>query len=118
MKNSLLPEFQGFLLSAPLFLQEVHLFILPARKKRVFLGDKGFIEECKRNLDASTDLQEIPRLQRYAERPVLAELLHEEKRRDEDQRNRAIYHAHVTYGYTLKEIADLYYDQQSFERRG
>lgn len=45
-------------------------------------------------------------MQRYAERPVLAELLHQEIRRDKDQRNRAIYHAHVTYGYTVKEIAD------------
>ena len=36
----------------------------------------------------------------------IAELLHEEIRRDKDQRNRAIYHGHVTYGYTLKEIAD------------
>ena len=36
---------------------------------------------------------------------MLAELLHEKKRRDKAQRNRAIYHTHVTYGYTLKEIA-------------
>jgi putative transposase len=75
-------------------------------KGQIFLGDKGFIEECKRNLDASSDLREIPHLQRYAERPVLVELLHEEIQRDKDQRNRAIYHAHVTYGYTLKEVAD------------
>ncbi len=74
-------------------------------KDQIFLGGKGFIEECKRILDVSSDLQEIPRVQRYAERPVLAELLHEKIRRDKAQRNRAIYHAHVTYGYTLKEIA-------------
>jgi putative transposase len=75
-------------------------------KGQIFLGDKGFIEECKHNLDASGDLREIPRLQRYAERPVLAELLHEEIRRDKVRRNRAIYRAHVKYGYTLREIAD------------
>jgi REP element-mobilizing transposase RayT len=75
-------------------------------KGQIFLGDKGFIEECKRILDASTDLQEIPRLQRYAERPVLAELLDEEIQRNRAKRNRIIYQAHVTYGYTLKEIAD------------
>ena len=75
-------------------------------KGQIFLGDKGFIEKCKRLLDPSTDLQEIPRLQRYAERPVLAELLNEEIRRNKAQRNRTIYRAHVTYGYTLKEIAD------------
>jgi putative transposase len=75
-------------------------------KGQIFLGEKGFIEECKHNLNASGDLREIPRLQRYAERPVLAELLHEEIRRDKARRNRAIYHAHVKYGYTLREIAD------------
>jgi putative transposase len=75
-------------------------------KGQIFLGDKWFIEECKRILDASTDLQEIPRSQRYAERPAVVELLHEGKQRDRAQRNRAIYRAHVTYGYTLKEIAD------------
>ena len=75
-------------------------------KGQIFLGDKGFIEECKSNLDVSSDLREIPRLQRYAERPVLAELLREELWRDKIWRNRAIYHAHVTYGCTLKEIAD------------
>jgi hypothetical protein len=75
-------------------------------KGQIFLGDKGFIEKCKRLLDPSTDLQEIPRLQRYAERPVLAELLNEEIRRNKAQRDRTIYRAHVTYGYTLKEIAD------------
>ncbi len=75
-------------------------------KGQIFLGDKGFIEDCKRILDPSTDLQEIPRLQRYAERPVLAELLNEEIRRNKSQRDRTIYRAHVTYGYTIKEIAD------------
>jgi REP element-mobilizing transposase RayT len=73
---------------------------------QIFLGDRGFIEECKSKLDVSSDLREIPRLQRYAERPVLTELLREELRRDKVQRNRAIYRAHVTYGYTLREIAD------------
>ncbi len=75
-------------------------------KGQIFLGDKGFIEECKRLLNPSTDLQEIPRLQRYAERPVLAELMNEGIRRNKAQRDRTIYRAHVTYGYTLKEIAD------------
>jgi hypothetical protein len=75
-------------------------------KGQIFLGDKEFIEECKRILDVSTDLQEIPRSQRYAERPMLADLLNEEIGRDKTQRDRAINHAHVIYGYTLKEIAD------------
>jgi len=75
-------------------------------KGQIFLGDKGFIEECKRIVDGSADLEEIPRLQRYAERPALVELLDEEKQQDKVQRDRAIYRAHVTYGYSLKEIAD------------
>jgi DNA-binding MarR family transcriptional regulator len=37
---------------------------------------------------------------------VLAELLNEEIRRNKAYRDGTIYRAHVTYGYTLKEIAD------------
>jgi transposase len=37
---------------------------------------------------------------------VLSQLLPEKIRRDEAQRKQAIYDAHVTYGDTLREIAD------------
>jgi hypothetical protein len=52
------------------------------------------------------DLQEIPRSQRYAERPQLEELFPDEIKQNKPVRNKIIYGAHVTYGYTLKEISD------------
>lgn len=73
---------------------------------QIFLGDKGFIEKCKITFGVPTDLKEIPRSQRYAERPMLTELLHDRIKQDRVLRNKAIYDAHVTYGYTLKKIAD------------
>jgi putative transposase len=73
---------------------------------QIFLGDRGFIEQCKSAIGVPTDLKEIPRSQRYADRPALAELFHDRVKQDKVLRNKAIYDAHVTYGYTLKEIAD------------
>jgi hypothetical protein len=45
MKNSVLPEFQTSFFSAPLFLQEVDLFILTARKKGVVTAFFSNVEE-------------------------------------------------------------------------
>ncbi|MCX5809986.1 MAG: hypothetical protein NTX36_11555 [Proteobacteria bacterium] len=72
---------------------------------QIFLGDKGFIEQCKITLGTPTDLKEIPRSQRYAERPALTEIL-PYNIQNRALRNKAIHDAHVTYGYTLKAIAD------------
>jgi len=47
--------------------------------------------------------KEIPRKQRYANRPSLEDALN---RFDKHQRDQAIYIAHVHHGYTLKEIAE------------
>ena len=73
---------------------------------QIFLGDKEFIEQCKIALGTPTDLKEIPRSQIYAERPALKELLHDRIKQDRSPRSKAILDAHVTYGYTLKAIAD------------
>jgi putative transposase len=72
-------------------------------KGQIFLGDKTFIEKA-----ASRDSirpKEVPRLQRYADRPLLPELF-ANTMHDTAVRNKTIYAAHTTYGYTFKEIAD------------
>jgi hypothetical protein len=60
---------------------------------RIFLGDKGFVEKAKITLGMKKDLQEIPRSQRYAERPELKKLFPDEIRQNKPIRNK-------------KEIAD------------
>jgi predicted transcriptional regulator len=68
---------------------------------QIYLGDDQFVLEMKSLVQESDTLAEVPRIQRYADRPELKKLFRETGR---DDRNRAIVEAHVRYGYTLGEI--------------
>jgi len=68
---------------------------------QIYLGDDSFVLEMKSLVQKSSTLTEIPRIQRYADRPELKELFQVNGR---SERNRAIAAAHVKYGYTLSEI--------------
>lgn len=72
---------------------------------QIFLGDRHFIEGCKSMLSRQQSF-EIPKPQRLAERPSLAELFGTEEIKKAD-RNALILKAHRGYGYTLQEIADI-----------
>lgn len=72
-------------------------------KGQIFLGDSQFIAKIKSSLP---DDREIPRSQRFAQRPSLSRLFAEPTQADKTVRNKTIHEAHVHYGYTLKEIAD------------
>ena len=73
-------------------------------KGQIFLGDSQFIQRIKTSLPH--DLREIPRSQRFAERPPLSDLASRLTVPDKTARNKTMYEAHVRYGYTLKEIGD------------
>ncbi len=73
---------------------------------QILLGGEGFIEKIKGLITEKEDIKEVPRLQRYAGRPLLSEIFEEEKTKDKNRRNKEIYNAHMKFGYTLKEIAD------------
>jgi putative transposase len=73
-------------------------------KGQIFLGDSQFIQRIKTSLPH--DLGEIPRSQRFAERPSLSDLTSGLITAGKTERNKVIHEAHVRYGYTLKEIAD------------
>jgi hypothetical protein len=49
---------------------------------------------------------EIPRKQRYLNRPLLTDLFAPEPLPSKDERNRLIHNANVEFGYSLKEISD------------
>jgi putative transposase len=68
---------------------------------QIYLGDDQFVLAMKSLVQESDTLTEVPRIQRYADRPELKKLFRETGR---DDRNRAIVAAHVRYGYTLSEI--------------
>jgi len=73
---------------------------------QVFLGSENFVARMRELLGDRQEIKEIPRAQRYPGRPALDRLLANIMKRDRQQRNDQIVQAHITYGYTLKEIAD------------
>jgi putative transposase len=71
---------------------------------QILLGEEGFIEKCKDVLSDKEKHKEIPRSQRYLNRPLLSKIF--EKTDNKDERNKLMRVAHIEYGYALKEIAD------------
>ncbi|MDD5006950.1 MAG: transposase [Syntrophorhabdaceae bacterium] len=76
-------------------------------KGQIFLGEKEFIERCKRILGKYDALHEIPRSQRFADRPSLEHLFTDNIQQQKQERNNVIHDACIQYGYTLKEVADF-----------
>jgi putative transposase len=71
---------------------------------QVLLGEEGFVEKFKDLLEDKKQVKEIPRLQRYVSRPSLEKIFSGQKAKA--QRDIGINAAHMSHGYTLKEIAD------------
>lgn len=71
---------------------------------QVLLGEDGFVRNLAYLLRDKEKVKEIPRQQRYIGRPSLDRLFGEQK--EKEKRNMGIHAAHLSYGYTLKEIAD------------
>ena len=72
-------------------------------KGQMFLGDEDFVEEVVSSRKVTS--KEICRGQRYADRPQLAALLPAGAPMKKAERDRLATEAHLSYGYTLKEIA-------------
>lgn len=73
---------------------------------QVFLGSENFIARMRELLGDRQEIKEIPRAQRYPGRPPLDRLFANITKRDRQRRNDQMVQAHITCGYTLKEIAD------------
>jgi REP element-mobilizing transposase RayT len=72
---------------------------------QVLLGEEGFVTRLKDLfLIDKEQIKEIPRRRRYAGRPALGKLFKQTETKA--QRNKNICDVHMSYGYTLKEIAD------------
>lgn len=74
-------------------------------KGQILLGEEGFTEKFKDLLAQKEEIKEIPRTQRYVDRPAIASIF-KGKILNKQTRDNQIYKAHIKYGYTLKEIAD------------
>jgi len=73
-------------------------------QSQVLLGEEEFVEKFKDVLEDKKQIKEIPRSQRYIGRPSLDNIFRGNKTKA--QRNTSIHNAHMSQGYTLKEIAD------------
>ncbi len=71
---------------------------------QILLGKEAFIDSHSNLLHDTQPVKEIPRIQRYLNRPKLSNLF--SKAMDKTDRNKQIHRAHIQHGYTLKEIAD------------
>jgi DNA-directed RNA polymerase specialized sigma24 family protein len=71
--------------------------------RQVFLGDDGFVERMQRRIDGAKDDVQIPKLQRRAPAPTLAELAERA-----ESRNEAIVAAHATGAYSYSEIGAFF----------
>ena len=74
-------------------------------KGQILLGTGEFIGELRDLLKRKEKAEEIPRVQRHAARPSLAEIFGKEEQGHGAGRDEVIYAAYVRYGYTLKEMA-------------
>lgn len=71
---------------------------------QILLGEEAFVDSHRDLLYDQQPVKEIPRTQRYLNRPKLTTLFL--KGRTKAERNKQIYRAHIQHGYTLKAIAD------------
>jgi hypothetical protein len=75
-------------------------------KGQIFLGTGEFLARLKEPFRGKKLLKEVPRAQRYAARPSLAEIFGEKKAKNGKQRDEIIYRAYVEHGYRMVEIAE------------
>src|SRR5215471_6820220 len=75
-----------------------------ALQGQILLGATTFVEGLRPRLTATRRLHEVPRVQRYADRPALVTLFRDSQGLTKAARDRLIYTAHVDYGYSLAAI--------------
>jgi DNA-binding transcriptional regulator YiaG len=74
-------------------------------KGETILGQPDFVDSLIGHLKAYKEVSEIPKSQRYVNRPTLERLFEENAVKDKKKRNRRIAQAALEYGYSQSEIA-------------
>jgi len=70
------------------------------------LGEESFVDQLVDHLKKHRDVPEIPRSQRYADRPSLEKLFNDKTLGSRTKRNKAISDAVEKHGYRQRDIAD------------
>jgi hypothetical protein len=74
-------------------------------KGQSILGDEGFVEQVIKHVKKYEEVKEIPKEQRFLNRPELEEIFQKEVIRNRRKRNGKIKEAVENHGYSQKEIA-------------
>jgi len=77
-----------------------------ALRGQIVLGSEAFVQRLTPFLRGAGTLKEVPRVQRFADRPELGALFEGLQEGEREGRNARIREAHLDHGYTLTEIAD------------
>jgi len=75
-------------------------------KGQIILGDENFAEQFIEHLRSHEAIREIPRSQRYTNRPTLSDLFSSEGTKDKRTRNCLIRDAVIRYGYNQNDVSD------------
>ena len=75
-------------------------------KVQSILGEEDFIERIEDHLRGKKEIPEIPKSQRYMNRPILEKLFKEEVIGDKRRRDKRIVEAVEGFGYSQREVAD------------
>src|SRR3989304_6243544 len=75
-------------------------------KGQVLLGEDDFVVGLSDHLKKNKDIPEIPKSQRYANRPALDKLFSESILEDTRKRDKKVNEAGEKYGYTQRAVAD------------
>ena len=75
-------------------------------KGQMILGKESFVEKQMEYLSPHHGIKEIPKSQRYIDRPGLNRIFTKETIQSKEKRNRKIREAVERYGYTQRQIAD------------
>ena len=75
-------------------------------KVQSILGEEDFIERIEDHLRGKKEIPEIPKSQRYMNRPILGTLFEEEVIGDKRKRDKRIVEAVEGFGYSQREVAD------------
>ena len=75
-------------------------------KGQSILGGEDYVRRLMNYIRGRRDTQEIPKQQRYLNRPGLHELFRNQEE-DKEKRDNLMYNAVVEHGYSQKDIADF-----------
>ena len=80
---------------------------LKEAKNQIFLGSDSFIAEAMKHVNETDELNNVPKVQKYANRPTLEDIFNVSQNLPQKARNLLILEAHDLHAYTQREIGEF-----------